>query len=152
MSNLVRSISTMKVKNVSTKKLYLKDLKISHESQVEGRRGEDSYLAAGASVYLPDTSEVLRSAVKGDIAKFVSTGVLQLNETISLDATGGANDDAVITHNLGYLPTVVVCKQSGQTWVQTTLAEVSVVHNAALKTVTLTNLTAGALTVLVKVS
>ncbi len=142
----------MKVKNISTQKIYLKDLKVTHESQVEGRRGEDSYLAAGASVYLPDTSEVLRSAKAGDLKKLVSTGKVTLNDQISLDATGGGNDAATITHNLGYLPTVQVYTQSGVTWVLAAPADITVTHNATFTTTTVTNTTASAAVVLVKIS
>src|ERR1700690_3540627 len=66
----------MKITNISSKRIYLKDLKVLHESQTEGRRGEDIYLDPVGTpngktfVYLPETSEVLRSASNGDIRGF----------------------------------------------------------------------------------
>lgn len=140
----------MKVTNISTKKIYLKDLKFAPEAQTEGRRGEDRYLAAGASVYLPDTSEVVRSAHKGDIRKFITAGIVTTDDTVALEASGGANS-VVLTHNLGYLPDVRVYKQVSSTWVDAT-GTVDIVHNATFTQVTISNPTAFALTFLIKLS
>lgn len=141
----------MKVTNVSTKKIYLKDLRVTHESLTEGRRGEDVYIAAGASKYLPDTSDVMRSAQKGDIKKWKDAGVVTTDDQVNLAATGNPGDSVVLTHNLGYLPDVRVYKQVAATWVDAT-GVVDIVHNAAFTTTTISNPTAFALTVLIKLS
>lgn len=141
----------MKVTNVSTKKIYLKDLRVTHESLTEGRRGEDVYIAAGASKYLPDTSDVMRSAQKGDIKKWKDAGVVTTDDQVNLAATGNPGDSVVLTHNLGYLPDVRVYKQVASTWVDAT-GVVDIVHNAAFTTTTISNPTAFALTVLIKLS
>ncbi len=141
----------MKVTNVSTKKIYLKDLRFVQESQTQGRRGEDVYIAAGASKYLPDTSEVLRSAQKGDIKKWKDAGVVTTDDQVDLAASPGPNHSVVITHNLGYLPDVRIYKRVSSTWVDA-LGVVDIVHNSAFTTTTITNPTAFALTFLIKLS
>lgn len=141
----------MKVTNVSTKKIYLKDLRVTHESLTEGRRGEDVYIAAGASKYLPDTSDVMRSAQKGDIKKWKDAGVITTDDQVNLAATGNPGASVVLTHSLGYLPDVRVYKQVGATWVDAT-GVVDIVHNNAFTTTTISNPTAFALTVLIKLS
>lgn len=141
----------MKVTNVSTKKIYLKDLRVTHESLTEGRRGEDVYIAAGASKYIPDTSDVLRSAQKGDIKKWKDAGVVTTDDTVDLAAAPGPGNSVVLTHNLGYLPDVRVYKQVGATWVDAT-GVMDIVHNNAFTTTTISNPTAFALTFLIKLS
>lgn len=141
----------MKVTNISTKKIYLKDLKFLRESQTEGRRGEDVYIAAGASVYLPDTGDVVRSAQKGDLKKWKDAGVVTLNDTVALAASPGPGNSVVLTHNLGFLPDVRVYKQVASTWVDAT-GVVDIIHNAAFTTTTVSNPTAFALTFLIKLS
>ncbi len=141
----------MKVKNISNQKIYLKDLKVTHESQTEGRRGEDVYIAAGASKYLPDTSEVVRSAMRGDIKKFKDAGKITLDDQVDLAADGDPNDSVVLSHNLGYLPDVRVYKKVGNTWVDAT-GVMDIVHNAAFTTTTISNPTAFALTFLIKLA
>lgn len=141
----------MKVTNVSTKKIYLKDLKFLGQSQTEGRRGEDVYIAAGASKYLPDTGEVVRSAQKGDLKKWKDAGVITLDDTVALAASPGPGNSVVITHNLGFLPDVRVYKQVTTTWVDAT-GVVDIIHNASFTTVTISNPTAFALTFLIKIS
>lgn len=139
----------MKLKNISSDTIYLKDLKLTHTSQVEGRRSEDRYLGAGASVYLPNTSEVLRSAVGGDIRGFVDQGILQLEDQVTLTAAGGLTPSVVLTHNLNFAPAVYALKQVTSTWVDAT-GTIDIVHNAAFTTVTISNTTAGALTFLIR--
>lgn len=141
----------MKVTNVSTKKIYLKDLRVTHESLTEGRRGEDVYIAAGASKYLPDTSDVLRSAQKGDIKKWKEAGVVSTDDTVNLAASPGPGNSVVLTHNLGYLPDVRVYKQVGATWVDAT-GVMDIIHNNTFTTTTISNPTAFALTFLIKLS
>lgn len=136
----------MKVKNVSTLKVFLKDLKFVPESQTEGRRGEDRYLAPGASVYLPDTSEVIRSAHKGDLRKFKDSGVLDLQDTVTLAPAAST----VISHGFKYPPTTTVLKQVGATWVDAT-GTVDVVHNDTFTTTTITNPTGGSLVFMIKI-
>lgn len=141
----------MKVKNISSQKIYLKDLRVTHESLTEGRRGEDVYIAPGASKYLPDTSEVLRSAQKGDIKKFKTAGKIETDDVVALAASPGPGNDVVLNHGLGYLPDVRVYKQVSSTWVDAT-GVMDIVHNAAFTTTTISNPTAFALTFLIKLS
>ena len=79
----------MKVTNVTNVILYLNDLRATHASQVESRPGEDRYIGPGNSVYFPNTSEVLRSAFKGDLRKWRDNGLITLEDTDTLDAAGG---------------------------------------------------------------
>lgn len=141
----------MKVKNISNQKIYLKDLRVTHESLTEGRRGEDLYIAPGDFKYLPDTSEVLRSAQKGDIKKLLDAGMIETDDVVNLAAAGNQGDSIVINHNLGYLPDVRVYKQVSQTWVDAT-GVMDIVHNAAFTSTTISNPTAFALTFLIKLS
>jgi len=140
----------MKVTNISATRLYLKDLKFVPEAQTEGRRGEDRYLAPGASVYLPETSEVLRSASHGDIYRFRLDGVITTNDTATLAANGDPGDSVVIEHNFNYAPTVVVYKDVAGDWVDAT-GTMNITHNAAFTEVTVENATAGILDVLIRV-
>jgi hypothetical protein len=140
----------MKVTNVSTLRIYLKDLKFQPQAETEGRRGEDLYLEPSGtlqSAYLIDSSEVLRSCLKGDIKKHIALGRITLNDVITL-ASGAS---IVLTHNFNFLPHVIVVKQVGSTWVDAT-ATFNAVHNAAYTTVTITNTTAFTLTYTVRLS
>jgi hypothetical protein len=162
----------MKISNIThlhadgPRRLYLKDLKFLPEAQTEGRRSDDLYLdPVGQAplvrqgiyvpprtyIYLPDTSEVLRSASYGDIHKWVAMGYLQTHDRLSLTAVGGLHDTEVLTHNLGYAPTVVALKQVGITWIDAT-GTVDIVHNANFTTVTISNPTGVALVLLIKIS
>ena len=140
----------MKVKNISAGTIFLNDLWAIRESQNQGRRGEARYLAAGSSVYLPNTSEVLRSAAPGGtLAKWRDTGVVTLEDTDALAANGDPGDTVVLTHNFGYAQAVSVLKQVGVTWVDAT-GTYDAVQNAAFTTVTVTNTTAFPLTFLIR--
>ncbi len=57
----------MKVTNLTNSTIYLKDLCLIRQGQTEARRAENQYIGGGSSVYLPDTSDVIRSAQKGDL-------------------------------------------------------------------------------------
>jgi hypothetical protein len=139
----------VKVTNISPRRIYLKDLKVTHTSQVEGRRGEDRYLGPGEAAYLPNTSEVLRSAVLGDIRGFVQAGVLSVEDINILAANGSPGDSVILTHNLKFAPAVYVLKQVAATWVDAT-GTIDIVHNDEFTTVTITNTTAGSLTFLIR--
>lgn len=139
----------MKVTNIWTTTLYLHDLRVTHASQVESRAGEDRYLGVGASVYLPNTAEVLRSAYKGDLRKWRDNGLVTLEDTDTLSALGGGSDSVVLTHNFGLPPTVSVFKQVGPNWVDAT-GTVNITHNGAFTTTTVQNATGGALTFLIR--
>ncbi len=139
----------MKVTNISSGTIFLSDLKAVRSSQNEGRRGEERYLGAGHSVYLPNTSEVLRSAVSGEIHKFVLAGILTVEDQVNLDAAGGANPSVILTHNFGFPPAVYVLKQVASTWVDAT-GTVDIVHDSNFNTVTVSNATAFPLTFLIR--
>jgi hypothetical protein len=133
----------MKVTNVSSSKIYLADLKFLPQAQTEGRRGEDQYLDPGDFVYLPNTSEVIRSALKGDLKKFRDTGYITLEEVVQLANGGGS---ITLTHNFGFAPAVVVLKRvvvgPVVTWVDAT-GVYNLTHNATYTTVTIQNTVPG---------
>ena len=146
----------MKVTNISTSPIYLKDLKFIGQAQSEGRRGEDRYIAPGAFVYLPNTSQVLRSAVSGDLRAWAESGIVRLDDFVNLAANGNPGDAVTLTHNLGFAPVVYVLKKVGITWVDAT-GTVDIVHNVTpgiapqiFVSVTVTNTTAGALDFLIR--
>ena len=146
----------MKVTNISSTTIYLRDLRFVAQAQTEGRRGEDRYIAAGSSFYLPNTSQVLRSAIGGDLRAWRDAGVVELEDTDLLAANGAPGDAATYTHDFGYPPAVYVLKQVGVTWVDAT-GTFDAVHNVVagsspqvFESVTITNTTAGALTFLVR--
>ncbi len=144
----------MKVTNVSNTRIYLKDLYLTRESQTEGRRSEDRYLGPGQSAYLPDTSDVLRSAQKGDLYKFVQIGKLILNDSTTLTAFPGPGNSVIINHNLGYPPSIIVLKKvlvgPVITWVDAT-GTVDITHNALFTSVTITNVVALSIDFLIRV-
>lgn len=78
----------MKVTNLSDKQIYLADLKFVPQAQEEGRKGEDRFLgpagSATASVYLPNTSQVIRSANRGTLKAWADLGVVTLDDTFQL--------------------------------------------------------------------
>ncbi len=135
----------MKVTNLTSGRLYLGDLR--HIPEVI--RGEDRYLAANGSVYLPNTSQVLRSAVAGTLRQWADAGLVRLEDRTTLAANGDAGDSITLTHNFGFPPSVYVLKQVGETWVDAT-GTVDISHNAALTTTTIENSTAGALTFIIR--
>ena len=143
----------MKVTNLSASTIFLNDLWAIREAQNQGRRGEAQYIPAGASVYLPDTSEVLRSASSGTLRKFRDINVLSLEDTVVLQANGNPGDTVTLTHGFGYAAAVSVLKQvivgPVVTWVDGT-GTYDAVQNATFTTVTLTNTTAFVLTFLIR--
>lgn len=128
----------MKVTNISTFVLYFHDLRVTHASQVEGRSGEDRYLGPGHSAYLPNTTEVVRSAYKGDLRSWRDQGLIDLEDETTLAANGAPGDTVVLTHNFGLPPSVYVLKQVGPTWVDAT-GTVDISHNATFTTTSVQN-------------
>ncbi len=135
----------MKVTNLSAIRLYLHDLRFVAQAQTEGRHGEDRYLNPGAFVYLPNTSEVVRSAFKGDLRRWSDMGIVKLEDEVTL-TTGSS---VVLNHDFGLPPTVSVMKQVTTTWVDAT-GTYNAVHNADFTTTTITNTTAGTLTFFIR--
>ena len=159
----------MKITNISNKRIYLADLKVLHESQTEGRRGEDIYLdPAGTSpthsgapyvhthIYLPETSEVLRSAHNGDIRKF-RDGDPNANPPIAPSITVddyvplNNGNSVTINHYFHRQPNITVLKQVGPIWKDAT-GMVDISHDAAFTQVTITNTIGVNLVFLIKVS
>lgn len=139
----------MKVKNISQARIFLHDLKVMRSSQSEGRRGEEVYLLPGNSVYLPNTSEVLRSALHGDIANFKRMGIVTTEDTEALAA--GAS--VILTHGFGFAPGLMVLKLvagAPDVWVDAT-GTYDAVHDAHFNTITVTNTTPGPLTFLIRI-
>jgi len=103
----------MKVTNLSDKQLYLADLKFVPQAQEEGRRGEDRFLGPAGSAndfaYLPDTSQVIRSANKGTLKAWADTGVIQLDDFFQL--ANGATQ--TLTHGFGTPVAVQALKFAG---------------------------------------
>lgn len=159
----------MKVTNITNKRIYLSDLKILHESQTEGRRGEDLYLDPVGTVpthlgppyvhvskYLPETSEVLRSASHGDIRKFrdgdpLATPPILPSITVDDDINLNFGASFTIDHWFHRQPNVVVLKRVGATWVDAT-GLIGIVHNAAFTQVIITNASGVNLRLLIKVA
>jgi len=131
----------MKVTNISSSKIYLADLKFLPQAQTEGRRGEDQYLDPGDFVYLPNTSEVIRSALKGDLKRFRNTGYITLEDIVTL-ANGSPGGSVTLTHNFGFAPSVLVLKKvvvgPVTTWVDAT-GVVNITHNATYNSVVVQN-------------
>lgn len=136
----------MKITNVSALRISLADLRLAPEAQTVGQRGEDHYLQPGASIYLPDTGEVLRSVTKGDIRKWINNGTITINDVLTL----ANNTGATLTHGLGYPPSVLVLKQVGSTWVDAT-GTYDMVHNLGFTALTITNVSGVQLTLTVRV-
>ena len=137
----------MKVTNLKGLRVYLKDLHVARESGSDGRRTEDHYVGAAgtknSSIYLPDTSDVLRSAQKGDLYKFAKAGVLSLNDATTLAAAPGPGNSITVNHKLGYPPIVTVFKKviipgPITTWVDAA-GVVDIVHNVDFTSVVITN-------------
>jgi hypothetical protein len=148
----------MKVTNISNSTIFLRDLRFVAQAQTEGRRGEDRYIAPGNSVYLPNTSQVLRSAIDGDLRAWLEAGVVTLEDFDTLAANGAPGDSVTLTHNFGYAPMVYVLKKVGVTWVDAT-GTVDIVHNVTagvtpqiFTSVVVTNTTAGALDFLIRLN
>ena len=140
----------MKINNISPVRIYLKDLRLTQTSQTEGRRGEDQYVEPSDSVYVPDTSEVLRSVYHGDLFKFMAAGKITINDRFTLPAYPGPGNSITLTHSLNYPPNVVVLKQVSSTYVDAT-ATYDLVHSSDFTSLTITNTTAFTLTYLVRI-
>lgn len=142
----------MKVTNNAATTIFLNDLWAVRESQNQGRRGEAVYVQAGASVYLPNTSEVLRSAATGTLAKWRDAGVVALEDTDALASNGNPGDSVTLTHNFGYAQGVSVLKLvpgAPDTWVDAT-GTYDAVQSADFNSITITNTTAFDLTFLIR--
>lgn len=137
----------MKIKNISNSRVYLKDLRNSPQSQTEGNRGEDMYIHPGQSIYLPDTSEVLRSLYKGAIHKMVENNMIEIQDTITL----AVNESLVMEHHFGYPVTTVVLKQVDDTWVDAT-GIIDVSHDLKFQWTKITNVIDESMTLLVKLT
>jgi len=141
----VATCKGMKVTNLTSGPIYLKDLRVIREGQSAARRAEDRYIGAGQSAYLPDTSDVIRSAQKGDLFAFAQAGKILLNDTITLPAFPGPGNDITLNHGLGYPPHTLIFKKvmvgPVVTWVDA-FGTVDVVHNANFTAMTITNVVA----------
>ncbi len=135
----------MKVTNLTTAKIYLKDLRVVHSSSGDGRRGEDFYLGPGTSKYLLNTSEVLRSVQGGDLYAFKQAGKVSLEDDVVLNASASV----VLTHNFHFAPAVSVLKFVTPNWVDGT-GTVDVVHNATFTATTITNTTGAPIRFLIR--
>lgn len=137
----------MKIKNLSNSRIYLNDLKNLSGSQADSNRGEDFYLNPGQSIYVPDTSEVLRSVHKGSIHRLIQSNKIAIRDTYVVSM----NETAEIDHNLGYPVTTVVFKQVDNNWVDAT-GIVDVEHNHDFTQTNITNVIDETITLLVKIT
>jgi hypothetical protein len=144
----------VKVTNISGGSIYLRDLRVIREGQTDSRRAEDRYIGPGISIYLPDTSDVIRSAQKGDLFSFVKAGKLVLNDDYILAAYPGPGNSIVISHGFGYTPHVIIVKKvmvgSVITWVDAT-GTVDIVHNANFTETSLTNTVAAPIEFIIRI-
>ena len=148
-------VSDMKVTNLTTGTLYLGDLKVLGQAQSEGRRDEAQYLgpagSSTATVYLPNTTPVLRSARNGDLAVWRNNGLIALEETHTLAPSASVT----IAHPFTYGPSVYVLKEVSSTFVDAT-GTYDLVHNMTtlsplvFESVTITNTTVATLTFFVR--
>lgn len=141
----------MKVTNISQSTIYLKDLRLVAQAQTEGRRGEDRYLKPGHSVYLPNTSQVLRSVIAGDIRAFVAAGKVTIEDRVTLEATGDPGDSVTLVHGFHYPPVVYLLRHTGSTWVDGT-GTADVVHDEAFTSTTISNTTSDEMEFLVRLA
>lgn len=137
----------VKIKNISNSRIYLKDLRNSPQSQTEGNRGEDIYLHPNQSIYIPDTSEVLRSLYKGSIHRMKIDGKIEIQDTITLDV----NQTLTMEHNFGYPITTIVLKRVDDTWVDAT-GIVDISHDVGFTWTKITNVIDESVTLLVKLT
>jgi len=130
----------MKITNVSATTLYFRGLKFVREAQSNGGRGEDRYLPPGQSIYLPNTTEVIRSAVEGELHAWAHTAppMITLEDTETLAANGNPGDTIVLNHYLGLPPVIYALKKVGATWVDAT-GTYDALHDANFNSVTITN-------------
>ena len=122
----------MKVTNVSANTVYLTDI-------------NNQFLASGAYVYLPNTSDVIASATSGSIFSLKQAGSITLEDTVTLTATSSVT----LTHGFLLAPSVFVLKQVGLTWVDAT-GTYDVFHDVNFLSVTLTNTTPFTLTYFIR--
>lgn len=130
----------MKITNLTTETLLFNDL----GKQVKGVSPVDRAIRLGAndSTYLLETSDVLLSAQSGDIKRFKDAGKISVNDRFLAVAAGA---DAVVTHNFGMIPNVtVILDPTGTPTVAVLGTDVTIVHDADYNVTTITNKTAGA--------
>jgi len=131
----------MKITNISQSTLYLRGLKFVRDSQAQGPwRGEDMYLAPGTSIYLPNTTEVIRSAKEGELWAWAHSNppMITLEDTETLAKEGDPGDSITLTHNWGLPPIVYVLKKVGTTWVDAT-GTYDMLHDANFTSVLIAN-------------
>jgi hypothetical protein len=108
-------------------------------------------LNPGDAVYLPDSGEAMFSAQAGDAHRYAKAGLLAVNETVTL----GAAATYTINHNFGFLPRVTVARLNAGHWQDCgfdVVATVSAVSNAAMTQTVITNVSAGGLTLHIRIS
>ena len=134
-------------KTSNTTRLLFNDL----GKDVKGVSPQEKFIAldAGDSVYLPDSSGVLYSAMEGDARRYEDNNLLDVNDIENL-----ANAATyVVQHNFNYVPTVSVSKKVGSDWHQALVGtDYTAVTNAALTQTTITNVSGGTLDFYIRVS
>jgi len=107
-------------------------------------------LNSGDEVYLPDSGEVLVSAISGDISRFKKAGKIAVNETIQL----APGDTHVMAHNFGFLPNIVIAHQAGADWVDCSFEtnQVSVTSNNTMTETIIQNISNLGLVLHVRIS
>ena len=106
-------------------------------------------LDPGASLYLPDSGEVLFSAQKGDIKRYAGAGLLEVNEPKTLANAASLT----IVHGFNYVPNVTAVKKSGVTWIQAAAGtDFRAVTDALLTETIFTNISGGALDFIIRIT
>jgi hypothetical protein len=96
----------------------LRDLRLPDVTRIQG---ENRYLGPGASVFLPNTSEVIRSAYKGDLARWSETGLVTLETQAVLTPFGTEGDMVELAHGFKIAPAAYCLKLvEGNLWVDAT--------------------------------
>lgn len=137
----------MKITNLTTETLLFNDF----GKQIKGVSPIDRAIRLGTndSLYLVETSDVLLSAQSGDIKKFKDAGKLSINDRFAAVAAGA---DVTVTHEFGMIPNItVVLDPTGTPTVAVIGTDVTITHDPDYNVTTITNATAGAIDIDVRV-
>jgi hypothetical protein len=138
----------MKIKSlISSGTLTFNDL----GSQIKGVSpvSRSIRLGPGDSLYLLETSEVLLSAQFGDIKRYKEDGLISVNDRFTAIVATGT---VTINHDFGIIPKVVVILDpTGTPTEAVNGTDVTITHNIAYTSTTITNITAGAINMDVRI-
>lgn len=120
----------MKVTNATAIPFLLPSLGVRPQTLAAGAVAESLVLAPSGTadaggqpldcIYLANTSEVLRSARDGALARARDAGLIVLEETYTLTGRGGASDRVTVEHPYTYGPMVMVLREVSGVWADAT--------------------------------